>query len=184
MGTSVSHPSPKTVGWKVVATCYKHAGIPIARTAVEVWLAAANEGSNLYQQLGSKLVRECVEAAARPISPATAAAKIQQLALAKENSIVGEFAKRALMIKAAGGYPREAAATVLFRQLTDYFVARDLPGNIGANYRCKTVAEQRALKEGITNAVAKKAETIVQTRQLASKNWSEVYPVILKGLQM
>src|SRR5690349_2775305 len=184
MGTSVSQRSPNTSGWRAVSTCYTHDAIPIDRTATEVWRAAAKQDSNILKQLGSAVVAECVSGASQSLKPKELAEKIQKCNSLKQNTVVGEFAKRALMIKAGGGYKSESSTSVLFRQLTNYLVSRDVSGYVGSDYRCKTVGELRAFKEAIGDAVAKKIQTIERQLSLTSKKtWKEVYPVVLERLQ-
>lgn len=182
MGTSVSHRSPDTTGWKAVAACYKFANIPPERTATEIWRAASRDHA-LTEQLASPSVAACVERGLATADRAEASRSIRELSLAKENTIVGEFAKRALLVKSAGGHPNESHATVLFRQLTDYYVARDIAGYVGANYRCKTVSELRSFKKSISDLVAKKVQTIERQERLENRSWTQAYPVILRRLQ-
>ncbi len=85
--------------------------------------------------------------------------------------------------KSVGGYAGETPASVLFRQLTDYLVSRDIAGYVGRNYRCKTVAEVRAMKDQIAGVAAKKVQAAEVQQKLASKTWLEAYPLILKRLQ-
>jgi len=183
MGTSVSQSSPNTGGWKAVSACYTNGNLSIERTATELWRAASKQDASLFEQLSSGVVSECLKMAAQPLSKEAVAEKIVQIGALKQNTFLGEFAKRALLIKAAGGYQGETPTCVLFRQLTDYFVSRDVPGYVGPSYRCKTVADIRALKEKIGNAVARKVQAVERSENLASKRWAEAYPVVLKSLQ-
>ena len=183
MGTSISQASPKTSGWKAVSSCYTHESIPIDRVASEVWRAACRQDKALFDQLGSDVVTKCLSSASRSLSSQSAAETIRQLSAIKQNTVVAEFAKRALMIKSAGGHVGETATVVLFRQLTAYLVARDIPGYIGPSYRCKTVGDLRSFKEKIGNAVAERVQAIERSDQLSSRSWHEAYPIVLKKLQ-
>jgi len=183
MGTSVSQSSPKTGGWRAVSSCYTASNASAERTATEVWRAASHQDNSVFEQLGTGAVAECLKAAQGRLNKDAAADKIVQIGNLKQNTVVGEFAKRALMIKAAGGYEGETAASVLFRQLTDYFISRDVSGYVGPAYRCKTIAELRALKEQVGDAVARKVRAAERSENLGSKSWSEAYPVLLKKLQ-
>jgi hypothetical protein len=109
--------------------------------------------------------------------------RLQEISGSKENSIVGEFAKRAFLLKSAGAHKDESPAAVFFRQLTDYYVSRDIPGYVGPAYRCKTVAQLRALKQKISDEVAAKIGRVEGRFKLSSKRWKEVYPLILQRLQ-
>lgn len=183
MGTSVSHRSPQTVGWKAVSACYSNADVPIDRTASEIWRAASRQDDNLQKQLGSRVVVECIDAASESLSREAVARRVAEISATKENSVVGEFAKRAFLLKAAGAYQGDTPAAALFRQLTDYYISRDIPGYVGPDYRCKTVADLRELKRSVGDAVARKVNAIERQLGLSGKPWAEVYPAILQRLQ-
>src|SRR5215216_4472358 len=88
------------------------------------------------------------------ISVERTALEIWRAASKQDNTLVGEFAKRMLMVKASGGAPGDTPIAALFRQLTDYYVSRDVPGFVGANFRCKTISELRHFKQQIADAVS------------------------------
>jgi hypothetical protein len=121
--------------------------------------------------------------AANPPAAAEAARRIDHLNDMKQNSLLGEFAKRAFLIKAAGGFQNESPASVLFRQLTDYFVSRDIPGCVGPGWRCKTVADVRQLKSELGSVVAKRVAAVEKRERLFSRPWKDAYKLVLKGLQ-
>jgi hypothetical protein len=150
---------------------------------MEVWRAALKQDTSLLDQLGSTPVVECILAASQPLTKEGTLHKLEQLASLKGNSVVAEFAQRALLIKASGGYAAETPASVLFRQLTDYLVSRDIAGYVGRDFRCKTVAEVRALKEQIGEVIARKIQAVESQQALASKPWAEACPIILRHLQ-
>ena len=182
MGTSVNQASPKTSGWRAVSVCYVQE-IPIERTVTEIWRAASKQDNSLFEQLGSRLVSECVKASSQDLNQRSLAATIQQLNTLKQNSLVGEFAKRALAIRALVGSTQESLATILFRQLTSYFISRDIPGFVGPGYRCKTTAEVTKFKDQLTKAVAAKVGQIERRENLSSKPWNEAYRIILENLR-
>jgi hypothetical protein len=182
MGTSVNQASPKTSGWKAVSICYTHE-IPIDRTVTEIWRAASKQDNSLFEQLGSRLVSECVKASYQDLNQRSLATTIQQLNALKQNSVIGEFAKRALTIRALAAPRQESVATILFRQLTGYFISRDIPGFVGPGYRCKTVAEVTRFKDQLANAVAAKVGQIERRENLSSKPWNEAYRIILENLR-
>jgi hypothetical protein len=183
MGTSISQRSPDTAGWKTVSACYIHENVPLDRAATELWRAALKQDNSLLDQLGTKPVAQCIQAASQPLTREAALRKAQEVDSLKQNTVAGEFAKRAMVVKAAGGFSGESAASVLFRQLTDYLVSRDIAGYVGRGYRCKSVGDLRALKEQLGAAVAKKVKEAETGQSLASKTWSEAFPAILERLQ-
>ena len=183
MGTSVSQRSPNTGGWRTVSACYTAETIPVDRAAVEIWRAALRQDDSLVQQLGSPAVTACVDAAnERPTSEA-AARTIEKINLSKQNNVVGEFAKRMLLVKAGGGAREDTPTAVLFRQLTDYYVSRDIPGYVGADFRCKTVSELRQFKQQIGDAVAARVKTVERQERLSGKGWMEACQIVLQKLQ-
>ena len=97
--------------------------------------------------------------------------------------MIGEFAKRILTLKANGGAQQDTPIAALFRQLTDYYVSRDIAGYVGPNFRCKTVSEVRAFKQQLGDAVATKVQALERREGLSRRNWHDTYQVILKKLQ-
>ena len=183
MGTSVNQRSPNTGGWRSVAACYTNETTSTDRTALEIWRAAATQDDSIGDQLGSELVRKCAEAAAKNLSQQQAIAELERVSSTADNNLIGEFAKRAVLVKAAGGYREESFTTVLFRQITDYLVSRDISGYLGAQYRCKTVEDLRAFKANIADAVAAKVQAVERTQQLTRRDWNDTYPVLLQQLR-
>ena len=183
MGTSVNQRSPNTAGWRAVSACYSAENVPLDRTALEIWRAASKQDSSLAEQLGSSTVAACVEAANQRPTPEAAARTIEEISRLKQNTVIGEFAKRMLMVKASGGAPRDTPIAALFRQLTDYYVSRDIPGFVGANFRCKTVSELRHFKQQIADAVSAKVKAIERQEGLSRTSWAEAHRIVLKKLQ-
>lgn len=183
MGTSVSQRSPNTGGWRAVAACYATEHISVERTVTEIWRAAFKQDSSLSEQLGSAPVAACIEAARRSLPSEEAGRTIEQINRAKQNNVVGEFAKRMLMLKANGGAKDETPTAVLFRQLTDYYVSRDIPGYLGEKFRCKDISQLRAFKERLAEIVAAKVQAVERREQLLEKPWHESYRIILQRLQ-
>lgn len=183
MGTSVNQRSPNTGGWRSVAACYVNENTSVDRAALEVWRAAATQDDSIFDQLGSDLVTKCATAATQDLAEQTAIVEIERLSSLRENHLVGEFAKHAVLIKAAGGHPNESFSTVLFRQITNYLVSRDISGHVGSAHRCKTVDDLRAFKASIADVVANKVQTIERREQLESRDWRQTYPVLLQHLR-
>jgi hypothetical protein len=183
MGTSVSQRSPNTGGWRAVSACYTSERIPVDRAAVEIWRAASKQDNSLIEQLGSQTVAAFVDAASRRPTPESAARTIEDISRSKQNTIVGEFAKRMLMVTANGGTPTDTPAAALFRQLTDYYVSRDIPGFVGPDFRCKTTSELRQFKKQIGDAVSAKVNAIERQQKLSASSWIKKYQVVLEKLQ-
>jgi hypothetical protein len=183
MGTSVNQRSPNTGGWRSVSACYTNETTSTDRTALEIWRAAVTQDDSIHDQLGSELVTKCAEAAAKNLGEQQTVAEVERLSSAADNHLVGEFAKRALLVKATGGYPDESFSTVLFRQITDYLVSRDISGHVGSQYRCKTVEDLRVFKANIADVVAAKVQAIERSQQLTSRDWKQTYPVLLQQLR-
>jgi hypothetical protein len=155
----------------------------VDRTAVEIWRAALRQDDSLLQQLGSPTVATCVDAANERPTPESAARTIEQISLSKQNNVVGEFAKRMLLVKASGGAHGDTPTAVLFRQLTDYYVSRDIAGYVGADFRCKTVSELRNFKQQLGDTVAAKVKTVERQEQLSGRGWMETCRIVLQKLQ-
>lgn len=183
MGTSVSQPSPKTSGWSAVATCYANPDVPLERAATEIWRAAIKQDETIADQLKSPVVDACLAISRKATTPTEAAQAIQAATRASENSFVGELAKRAVMAKAGGGFPNESAVAVLFRQVTDYLVSRDIAGYVGPSYRCKTVGDIRIFKRSVGNVVAARVSQIERGRMASGRDWRTSLGSILNRLQ-
>jgi hypothetical protein len=150
---------------------------------LELWRAAFTQDDSIRDQLDSELVTKCAEAAAKNLDQQQTIVELERISSVTDNHLVGEFAKRALLVKTTGGYPEESFTAVLFRQLTDYLVSRDISGHVGAQYRCKTVEDLRAFKANIADKVAAKVQAIERTQQLTSRDWRQTYPVLLQKLR-
>jgi hypothetical protein len=184
MGTSVNQRSPNTGGWRSVAACYTNETVSLDRTALEIWRAASTQDDEISTQLASPIVAQCAAAANRGLSEAQAVAEAEQLSSLKQNNLVTEFAKQALLIKAAGGYADESFTSVLFRQITNYLVSRDISAYVGPNSRCKTAHEARELKSRIAEVVARKVRDIERREQLEGRSWPEVCRSIFRQVRM
>ncbi len=183
MGTSVSQRSPNTPGWRVVSACYSSDTVPVDRAIVEIWRAAAKQDQSLLQQLGSSTVETCVNAANRRVDAELAARTVHELSASKQNTVIGEFAKRMLALKSNGGAQGDTPTAALFRQLTDYYVSRNIAGYVGGNFRCKTLSELRAFKQELGDAAAAKVKRLEQAERLSQRDWGDAYRMILKKLQ-
>lgn len=184
MGTSVNQRSPNTGGWRSVATCYSNENVSLDRTALEIWRAAATQDSEISNQLESEVVAKCAAAATQGFSQAQAFEEVERLSGLKQNNLIGEFAKQALLIKTAGGHSDESFTSVLFRQITNYLVSRDISGYVGPNSRCRTAEDARALKSKLADVVARKVSEIERRGDFQSRSWSEVCQSVYRQVRM
>jgi hypothetical protein len=115
MGTSVSHPSPRTTIWRAVNTCYESDQLPIDRTAEEIWHAATAETSTIESQIKSPAVFACYELAREKVPPDRVQAALSKVASQYGNSMVVEYAKRATLIASQKADPGEQWPKLFFR---------------------------------------------------------------------
>lgn len=173
MGTSINHGSPNTTGWSIVAACYDDAQIPPTEVATEVWRAATSSNEVFVEQVASEHVGAILQGKAfrnaRDGSPTI------------RNSIAREFAMRAAAITAAGNR-RESPVVTYFRQLTAYFVSRDIAGHVGPAHRCRTFAEVRAFKLKLEDVVARRVARIEEREGLAVQRWSNGVSRVIEEL--
>jgi hypothetical protein len=182
MGTSVSHPSPTTLGWQAVAACYRNDLIPAQRTVNEIWRAAQHEGSPLVNDLFSDAVFSCQEAV-RDSKSATEAVKKATREIFKHqgNSIIAEIARRS--IPSAFQVPDKLSGwrSTFFAQITDYLLSRDISGYIGKGYRNKTVSELVSFKQTIKEK-ANQTVASMQADPISRKEWVAYSKLILNRL--
>src|SRR6266478_7308056 len=161
MGTSVSQASPRTTGWRVVAAGYQTEHLPPTRIATEIWRAATGPGNNLGEQLEAPGVFHCYRVAqdfsGTPQRAFEALARIGRL---KDNTIALEFAKRATLIACQKEGGAQQWASLFFKEITNYLVARDASGYVGQVFRSKDVGELSNLKAEISSHVEKRVQDL------------------------
>src|SRR5690606_233083 len=92
-------PSKRTPNWRPVLKCYENDKIPEHRTVNEVWRASENEEIPISQHLKSEAVYNCYNAVKNSASPVEALQKFNISVIKnKNNSIISEFAKRAILM--------------------------------------------------------------------------------------
>lgn len=154
MGTSISHPSKRTPNWRPVFKCYENERIPEFRTINEVWRASENEDKPISLQLKSESIYNCYEAVKNSNSIVEAIQKFNQSILKnKNNSIISEFAKRAIPMAFQSSSPTNQWINSFFSEVTNYIVSRDTSGFVGENYRNKNVNELITFKKNISSRV-------------------------------
>src|SRR6266403_2516142 len=107
MGTSVSHPSPKTTNWRAVSTCYESDQVTVDRTVEEIWHAATREASTIETQIKSAAVFACYQLSQTNISGERMHRALSEVSSEHGNSMVLEYAKRATLVASQGAKPRE-----------------------------------------------------------------------------
>jgi hypothetical protein len=154
MGTSISQPSKRTPNWRPVFKCYENEKIPEFRAINEVWRASENDEKPISSHLKSEAIYNCFEAVKSSSSIPEAIQKFNQSILKdKNNSIVSEFAKRAIPMAFQSSSPSNQWINSFFSEVTNYIVSRDTSGFVGDNYRNKNVSELIIFKKNINSRV-------------------------------
>ena len=182
MGTSASHPSPKTTAWRTVGTCYESDQVPIDRTAGEIWHAATSEASTIEAQIKSPAVYACYELAREGVPPDQVHAAISQVISAEKNSMVVEYAKRATLAALQGPRPGEQWPKLFFKEITNYLVSRDASGYVGPASRSKTVGDLIQLKRSVGQTIEKRVGDLHLSARSAN-DWPSVVGVALQALR-
>jgi hypothetical protein len=155
MGTSISQPSLRNTNWKPVHACYTNKNIPIERIVNEIWRASENDAIPISSSIKSETIYSCYEAVGTSKNPKEAMQKFNSEILKnKQNSIIAEFAKRAIPIAFQFSNPSQHWAANFFSEVTNYFMSRDTSGFVGEKYRNKTVKELIVFKTTIGKKVA------------------------------
>lgn len=154
MGTSISQYSKRTPNWRPVFKCYENDKIPEYRAINEVWRASENDEVPISSHLKSEVIYHCYEAVKNSDSIPEAVQKLNQSILNnKNNSIISEFAKRAIPLAFQSKNPSSQWINSFFSEVTNYFVSRDTSGFVGDKYRNKNVNELIAFKKNIHSRV-------------------------------
>lgn len=172
MGTSVSQASPRNTNWSPVHVGYKNEFVPEERIISEIWRASENQDIPISESISSEAIYECYSAVSNSQNFQEAMQKYNNyIADTKSNSIVAEFAKRAIPAAFQSGKPAENWAARLFSEVTNYVMSRDASGFVGGNNRNKTVSEMIDFKKNITSKVSEIVGA--QSRNIKSQTeWS------------
>lgn len=182
MGTSVSHPSPATLGWQAVAACYRNDSVPAERAVNEIWRAAQHESSPIVDDLFSNAVFICQEAVRVSNNPSIAVKKATTEIFAQQgNSVIAEIARRSIPIAFHAPDKLRGWQSTFFEQVTDYLMSRDISGYIGKNYRNKTISELSLFKNTIKKEV-KQTILSMKVNPISHKEWIAYSKLILKKL--
>lgn len=155
MGTSVSQPSPRNTNWRRVFVCHEDGSIPEKRVVNEVW--RASEKDSISNEIKSKAVFECYKAVRESKTIPEAIQKFQRSVMeSKGNSIIAEFAKRAIPYAfQSKSNPSGQWANSLFSEITSYIVSRDASGFVGEKFRNPTVGSLVEYKKNISATIIK-----------------------------
>ena len=155
MGTSVSQASPRNTNWSPVHAGYKNGFIPEERIISEIWRASENQETPMSDSIASDTIYNCYAAVSGSQNFQEALQKFNGfIAENKSNSIVAEFAKRAIPAAYQSENPAQGWAARFFSELTNYVMSRDASGFIGGNNRNKTVQEMINFKKNISAKVS------------------------------
>ncbi len=184
MGTSVSHPSPKTRNWEAAQATYKSDSFPVERVLREIWRAATNqESGNLSEQLSAPIVnrlREIVGKSGTSIEIASAINR--EIALSRQNSLGVEIARRAALQCLNAQNKSQTFIERLFAEASNYLVSRDLSGFVGSEFRNKNVADSISFKQAITLAAVQSVKSVETSSGFNENNWREYTGRVIKQL--
>ncbi|MFH1648442.1 MAG: hypothetical protein ABIA11_01760 [Patescibacteria group bacterium] len=170
MGTSVNQASPRVTNWNRVFACYSNENIPESRVINEIWRASENEKSPISDDIKSEATFSCYQAVRESRNLGEALLRInEKLIESGTNSIVTEFAKRAVPLAYMSKSPAENWKTFLFSELTNYVISRDASGFVGSRYRHKSVADLIEFKKNIGERV----RGVVSSKKTDPKSLSE-----------
>lgn len=156
MGTSVSHPSPKTVNWQAATTAYLSDTISPVRACQELWRAATNQPQgNIAADLASPLIAQLVNTVSLNSTPTEAFASVRRhVAESGHSTLAADIAQRAVFGAFNGpDRPEKSFAVALFKEASNYLISRDLPGHLGASARTATVSDAIRLKRDLCATV-------------------------------
>lgn len=184
MGTSVSHPSPKTLNWEAAQATYKSDNFPVERVLREIWRAATNqESGNLSEQLSAPIVnrlRDIVGQTGTKIEIASAINK--EISLSRQNSLGVEIARRAAIQCLNSQNRTQSFNERLFAEASNYLVSRDLSGFVGSQFRNKNVGDSISFKQAITNAAVQTVKAVDTSSSGNENQWRIYTNAVIKQL--
>jgi hypothetical protein len=160
VGTSISHPSPNTPGWKAASETYLSKAFPLERVIQEVWRAATNQPSgNLKEDLSKPIISQCLKCVLSASSAQEVYHNVSRtIAYSGSSNLATDIAK----IAAVNSLLRIGDRTsnfvkLLFSESIDYLISRDIPGMVGNGDRLRNVTDSIELKK----SVKEKSERII-----------------------
>jgi hypothetical protein len=182
MGTSSNHGSPKTPNWKAVSFEYKYSDISYKRIVSDVWAAAENQPKPLSDFMKNDVIFRCQEVIRRSENIHQAYQNVEnELLSSKQNSIIAEFAKRAIPVAFKSKEHTQEWRSVFFSEVTNYLVSRDLPGYVGKQYRNKTIEDMMKFKEQIKKTAYEIAKKVKQEPS-SVEQWKNYVTETIKGI--
>jgi hypothetical protein len=170
MGTSVNHPSPEDTNWKPVRAAYTYENIPLERLLADIWRAVENDPQPLSRTMESDALFRCYQAVKESSSVQQAIRNIStELVSSRQNSIVAEFAKRAVPAAFKSKAPAQEWRAVFFAEITNYLVSRDASGYVGSQFRNKTISDLVDFKQNVSKQVGE----VVRSVRMDPKNSAE-----------
>lgn len=182
MGTSMSHRSLPTLGWRSVNASYDDPRITPGRIAREIWRAAQQTpNADVLEQLSSQAMYSVFLIAQSTTQPLDAQKRCNALiSESKSASLFMEMAKRAV-VKSVGKEDQASEfVSHLFRETTNYFISRDLSGHLGSD-RISSLHDMIGLKTELIRTVGESIGRL----ELAPKNvrdWSTLIKRIAETL--
>lgn len=182
MGTSMSHPSLPTLSWRSVNASYDDSRIPPERVAREIWRAAKQTpDADVFGGLTSQAVYSAFVIAQTATEPLEAHRRCNaMISESKSASLLMEVAKRAVVQSVGKKDQASEFVSNLFREATNYFVSRDLPGHLGSE-RVKNVQAMIGFKSELIRKVGESIEKLEQTPK-NHKEWSTLVTRITEVL--
>ncbi len=181
MGTSTSHTSPDTLGWRSAKAGYQ-TEIPVERVAQEVWRASQSQDEPIISMLSDRSIFMCYQAVLSSNQQATAVGSINKILFeTKSNSIVAELAKRAIVEAFRAEDPGRAWLSSLFAHVTDYFVSRDLSGFVGHQFRNRSISDAVGFKSSIRSHV-KSTVSDIPSRIETHSSWRDFVKTVVQVL--
>jgi hypothetical protein len=182
MGTSVSHGSPRSTNWKRVFICYDDNNLPNDRIINEIWRASDNQPSPISSELKSSIVYLCFDAINTSKNFKEALNKFDTAIFkSKSNSIIAEFAKRAIPTSFQSENPPSQWTKNFFSEITNYIISRDASGFVGKNYRNKTVSDLINFKQMISNKVESRLQEKIKIK--SHSDWNTFIDSTLSNLK-
>src|SRR5581483_37571 len=131
--------------------------ISVDRLVQEIWRAAQSDADAAWRDLlAAPTVRSLYLIAAGSADPQSAVIEAnREIVRARGSSIATDLAKRAI-VKSFGFDDRSLGFIAsLFREVSSYLVARDVPGYVGPQFRNRTAADIVHFKERLADHVTR-----------------------------
>jgi len=184
MGTSTSHPSPRTTSWRAVSAAYRSQTQNAERIARLIWRASHLAGGlGLEKQLAKPIIARCLELSLTSESPEVGARAVsKEIAVTGQTGIGAELARRALGQSYHFDDRKKGFAKSLIAEATNFLISRDLPMMLGKSDRLRSVSDITFLKAEILTHVRSIVEQ-VSPIPIAPNNWQEFIAKVCRRLR-